>query len=537
MIKEDISNIGRYSQVKITAVCDNCSKEKKTTMKLYTSYGYKDGDYLCRSCKLKKNNQKKYGVDNVFQLDKVKEKSRETINSKYGVDYISQSKEIQNKIKSNNIKKYGVEHHLKNNNVLDKQKKTNLNKYGVDNISKLDSVKDKKRKTTHNNYGVDYIFMDEDFKKNLIKYNKLKYGVEHMLSSDEVRSKIKETNKLKYGHENPSKNRDISSKIKKSVIKTKHRKILENKEIISIDSDNRIFEMVCDTCESIYNITWFLFYKRRETNTEICTKCNPIDKHQSGKESKVYNFINKIYKGNIIRNHIINNKELDIFLPDLNIAFEINGLYWHSEIFKPRNYHKDKTNMCIEQGIDLVHLWEDDIDYKFDLIKYFIVHKLGLNDSKISARQCSIMEVKDNNIIKDFLNKNHLQGSTNSSVKLGLYFDNELVSLMTFKKNKDHYDLNRFCNKRNKIVRGGASKLLKYFISNYSDKIFTFSDNSYSSGKLYEKIGFEKDYEIKPDYKYVDNGIRIHKFNYRNKDTSNLFKIYDCGKIKYKLIT
>ena len=535
MIKDNISNIGKYSKTKITAICDSCSKEKETTMKLYTSYGYKDGNYLCRSCKLKKNNQEKYGVDNIFQLDSIKEKSKKTIKEKYGVDNISQSKEIQDKIKSTNQGKYGTTHHLKNKEILDKQKKTNIERYGVDNVSKLDSIKEKKKETTFSNYGVEYISQNEEFKKKLIIGNQLKYGTDHMFSSEEIKAKIKKTNKERYGFDNPSKSKEVSDKIKKSVTQTKHKEILKNKNILSINSDNRTFHMLCETCHKEYEMTWFLFYKRRETKTEICTICNPIDKHQSGKESKVYNFIKSIYNGSVIRNHRIDNKELDIYLPDAKFAIGVNGLYWHSEIFKPRNYHKDKTKLCINNGINLLHLWEDDIDYKFNLIKYFIKNKLGITSKKVGARKCVVKEINDNKLVKEFLNKNHLQGSTNSSIKLGLFHNESLVSLMTFKKSKDFYDLNRFCNQRDLIVNGSASKLLKYFVNNYSNKVFTFSDNAYTDGKVYEKIGFKKEYDLKPDYKYVDNGIRVHKFNYRNRDTSNLYKIYDCGKVKYKL--
>ena len=105
---------------------------------------------------------------------------------------------------------------------------------------------------------------------------------------------------------------------------------------------------------------------------------------------------------------------------------------------------------------------------------------------------------------------------------------------MCFLKNGNVWDLNRFCNKLNTTVQGSASKLLKYFVNNYSDEITTFSDNSYSYGDVYEKIGFYKLYEIKPDYHYIKDNIRIHKFNFRKTDQTGLYKIYDSGKIKYK---
>lgn len=306
-----------------------------------------------------------------------------------------------------------------------------------------------------------------------------------------------------------------------------------NPNIREIDSVNKTLKIYCDNCKKEYDITQVLFYKRRETKVEICTNCNEVNRHVSGKEIMLYNFIKKNYTGTILSNHRINNKELDIYLPDLNLAFEFNGVYWHSDLFKGRNYHLDKTNLCIENNIQLIHIWEDDWDYKRDIIKSMISYKLNLIDKKIHGRKCIIKEVSDNKIIKKFLNDNHIQGYASSSIKIGLYYNQELLSLMTFKKDKEGYLLNRFCTKLYTIINGGSSKLLNYFINNYSSCITTFSNNSYSDGKLYENLSFIKVKELKPDYAYLVSGIRVHKFNFRNKDVTDINKIYDAGKIKF----
>jgi hypothetical protein len=150
----------------------------------------------------------------------------------------------------------------------------------------------------------------------------------------------------------------------------------------------------------------------------------------------------------------------------------------------------------------------------------------------------------------DFLDKNHIQGKCNSVLKLGLYNNNELVSLMTFeqfegrKKMKlGEWNLNRFCNKLNVNVVGGASKLLQYFIANYSpSRIISYADKDWSTGHLYENIGFAKLYETKPDYKYIVSNKRVHKSNFRKSKTGisekslDLVKVYDCGKIKFEIV-
>lgn len=534
-VEIDIKNLPRYSNYQIDIKCDNCDIEKSIKYKLYRSYGYNNGEYTCRKCKLKLNNLEKYGVENVFQLKSVKEKSKISIKEKYGVDYISQSSFIKDKIKDSNIKKYGKEHHLQNESILKKQIKTNLERYGVKNVSQDKNTKDKKIKKNLERYGVDYIFLDKSFKDNLIKSNIEKYGVCYNFQSDDIRNKIKKTNLEKYGVDNPSKNIDIRNKIKNTNIKTLHEKIfLLDKNILNIDSDKRIFNIFCDDCQSTFEIGYYLFYKRRETKTCICTNCNLIDKHQSGLEIQLQKFIQKIYTGEIIFNFKLENKEIDIYIPDLNLGFEFNGLYWHSEIYKEKNYHLDKTKLYLSKNIQLIHIWEDDWIYKKEIVQSMIRNKLGLIYNKIYARKCEIREVTDNKVVKDFLNTNHIQGYTGSYIKIGLFYNNELVSLMSFKKNVKEYELNRFANKLNIIVVGGASKLLNYFIKNYSNNITTFSNNSYSNGNLYLKLNFKKLYELKSDYHYVIGDLRVHKFNLRNKDVSNIFRIYDAGKIKYK---
>ena len=154
------------------------------------------------------------------------------------------------------------------------------------------------------------------------------------------------------------------------------------------------------------------------------------------------------------------------------------------------------------------------------------------------ARKTTIKEV-DYNTSKEFLDISHLQGDCKSSKRIGLYYENDLVSLMTFSKlrlplngkntDKDSWELTRFCNKKGISITGGASKLLKYFINTYNPvEIQTYSDNLISDGKLYKKLGFDYKWMSNPGYWYVVNGIRSHRFNWRK---SKLIKLgYDSNK-------
>lgn len=138
MIISNIEGLGKWSKTEIEVKCDECNVEKKLKFSLYTSYGYSEGEYLCRKCRLKKNNLKRWGVENVFQLESVKEKTKKTNLEKFGVEYVSQSKELQEKIKQSKSQ-------LDKNLINEKRKNTNLEKWGVENVSQSDDIKKKKK--------------------------------------------------------------------------------------------------------------------------------------------------------------------------------------------------------------------------------------------------------------------------------------------------------------------------------------------------------------------------------------------------------
>lgn len=280
-----------------------------------------------------------------------------------------------------------------------------------------------------------------------------------------------------------------------------------------------------------------VFYQRACNHLNLgydCPKCS-CEKTFSRGEKELLDFIYGIYGGKIEENKrgiFTDNKEIDIFLPDLKIGFEYDGLYWHSELSKDKNYHLNKTKGCESQGIHLFHIFEDEWFNKKEIIKSMIKNLIGVTENKIFARKCLIKEVNFNES-KDFLNKNHLQGNAPSSVRLGLYYNNELVSLMIFGKsrhfignNKNKWELIRFCNKINTTVIGGASKLFTYFLKeNQPNEIISYADRRWSKGNLYDKLGFVKYNESKPNYYYIINQRRVYRFNLRK---SVLIKKYGC---------
>jgi endogenous inhibitor of DNA gyrase (YacG/DUF329 family) len=257
--------------------------------------------------------------------------------------------------------------------------------------------------------------------------------------------------------------------------------------------------------------------------------------------------------------------ELAIYVPHKKFALEYNGLYWHSENTggKSRNYHVTKTNLCKAFNIRCIHIFEDEWRYKKEIVKSKI--KYILNETTMEralyARNCEIREITN---CREFLNTNHIQGDSPSSIKLGAFHNNELVAVMTTGKRRlalgkkssitGEYELLRFAT--SKRVVGIASKLLQHFIRVYNPvKITTYADQRYSVGNLYASIGFKQIHITQPNYWYFLNGTdkRHHRFNFRkneldkklatfdpqlteweNMKLNGYDRIWDCGSILYE---
>lgn len=511
----DINHLQRNSNIIVSAKCDICGNEKDVIFRAYNKYLSKspDNKYRCVVCKSELRNL--------------------TMISKYG--------------SGSNVIKY---------------KKTLEEKYGG-HFNKLDLFKDKIKKTSNIRYGVDYPMNNDLIKKKQQNILLDKYGFTTPLKNESVLEKSLNTMINRYGHAYSMQVDSIKNKIITNSKITKKEKIINNSNnIIDIDYVNNIYRVFCDSCRNIFEITPHIFILRSKYKTTICTICNELDSHKSGMEDKLVDFIRSKYNGEIVLNSrkVIPPFEIDIFIPEFNIAFEFNGLYWHSELFKDKLYHFNKSDMCEENGIRLIHVWEDDWVYKSEIVKSMILNRLNIIDNKIWARNCDIRLLNDNKLVRDFLDENHIQGYVGSKIKLGLFHNDELVSLMTFGKNRlimnnvkddKRYELIRFCNKKNTVVVGAFSKLLKYFKKNNDfDEIITYADRSYSSGDVYIKNGFNYIGKTSPNYYYIINGKRAYRFNFRkdilvkegydsNKTESEIMsdrgieRVFNAGNLKF----
>ena len=279
----------------------------------------------------------------------------------------------------------------------------------------------------------------------------------------------------------------------------------------------------------------------------ICPVCNPKVIKISSLHQQILDYIKSVYSGDIIIDDrkLIKPYEIDIYLPDLNLAFEVNGIYYHSLGVKPLNYHKLKSDMCAEKGITLIHLWEHQWYFKQDIIKSMILNKLKLINNKIYARNCSVSDVSYQKS-SVFLKNNHIQTLRNSAIRLGLYHKDELVSLLTARvySEQNYIEIDRFASKLYTNVIGAFSKLLKHLMTSYPNldiKTYGARDwNNISDNFIYSKLGFDLESVTEPTVWYIDmsNGQalswkRFMPTTIGSKSKEDYYCIADSGNFRF----
>ena len=267
----------------------------------------------------------------------------------------------------------------------------------------------------------------------------------------------------------------------------------------------------------------------------LCHKCY-ANISQSSPELEIKDIINTMYNGRCIENSrsIIPPLELDLYYPEKNIAIEFNGNYWYDENHKPKYYHFNKFKLCKDKNIRLVSIYESDWFNKRDNI-INLLKNIFIESKIIYARNCTISKL-DYKTKSEFINEYHFYGDSNQgTIAYGLYYNNELVSVMSFGKlrgqnklhnNKDHYELVRFVTKCNIRIIGGASKLFKKFISEYQPVyIICYSDNDFFTGETYNKLGFKlKSLGKSIDYQWVKGTKALSRYECM---TNKLLEKYD----------
>ena len=418
----------------------------------------------------------------------------------------------------------------KDKDLINKRLNTFKEKYGSTGVMNIPEIKNKIIKTNLNKYGVSNYFASDEFKEtrinnlNRVNINFRDKGYTSILKKCESVKLVPLFSKEEYLN-------NINSKYK------------------------RILKWKCLDCGEEFDGYY------ANGNLPIC-ECKRT-KHITQNELEKY-IVSLLPKDTEIKRDnrsIIPPLELDIYIPDLKLAIEFNGDYWHrDQDGLTKNYHLNKTKLCEEKGIKLIHIFEYEWLTKQELIKQRLKNAIDKNQDRVFARKCEAKEI-DNKLADNFILDNHLQGICHDSIRLGLFYKDEIVSVMTFGKprfnKKYQYELLRFCSKY--PVIGGASKLLKYFENKYNPKsLISYANRCWSSklNNVYEKIGFKLIDESDPGYIYISKDKSLilsryqcqkHKlkkllgedrFNNELSETDNMlnngfYKLYDCGQLVF----
>ena len=266
---------------------------------------------------------------------------------------------------------------------------------------------------------------------------------------------------------------------------------------------------------------------------------------------------------NYMKNYEIGEVTIDFCINDVYIL--LIDHFRDCEINKKRNWLRDLKSKLEEDNINLICIYPDDWFKKCDIVKSRITNNLGMNQFKIGARKCKIV-IPSNNDVNSFLEENHIQGKINSSIKIALVYNEKIVSIMTFgklrrnlgqKSKLNSFELLRFCNKRGWSVSGSANKLFKYFIKNFRPNyVLSYADRCWTKkwSNVYIELGMKLIGDTDASYSYLVGDKKWDRFKYRKDrliqygyieekwtersicSSNNIFKIWDCGCLKYELV-
>lgn len=517
-----------------------------------TDHYYKNGfrAFCSRKCNAKgsiekreKTCIKRYGSKHHMGSSEVRKKISDTNNTRYGASVYIASKEFQEKYKKEYEEKTGYSHHLANPDIIAKRENTNIENHGYKNS---------------------FQFSRDKIVQSMIK----NHGVESPLQNDEIKAKVFETNRERYKYHSPMMNQEVQQKSKDTCMRIyKHK--YASRAHYSEKANEYLYDR--DKLQSLYDevgnshqIAKELGIGSHRTILQALREHDiEIKDHSDKRESEAEKQIRRFLEENgieYIHNtyNIVPPKEIDIYIPDANVAIEYNGVYWHSDVYKDKWFHQEKSVGCMDKDILLIHVYEDQWvePSTREIIKEKILQKCGQsNKQKVFARKCKVVDVEPV-VARHFYLETHIQGYNDSKYNYGLEYNGELIACVSFKKKQGYnntFDLVRYATKQN--VVGGFSKLLKHFQRNVSwETIETFASLDYSHGGVYEKTGFENCGITEPNYYYFKGLTRFSRNKFMKHLLSDLLDnydeeltekenmslhgytlMYDSGSIKYKL--
>ena len=355
-----------------------------------------------------------------------------------------------------------------------------------------------------------------------------RYGVEHCSQIEEVKKSKVETAKAKYGVTNNFwANRDpadeAAKQFKKRNVNSDNIELVE-KLIIDGKTQAEIGETL-----GISQPRVSALLARLQLKTQHLSRSSTCQR-------EIRDFISSFGIDVVENSKVIPPHDVDIYIPSHNMAIEVDGVFWHSELSgKDRKYHLSKTTRCNENGIQLIHMFDIEWNTKREIVKSRLRSVFNASTRKIYARNCTVRELSAKES-KLFFSQTHIQGGCPARTTLALIHNDEIVSAMSFgvpRYNTRHqYELLRFSSALNTSVVGGASKLFTAFIRTHNPtSIISYSDKRWNTGNVYAMIGFEKAEDCAPNYYYFNRGgdtsKLYHRMTFQKHKLSDMLDTFD----------
>ncbi len=481
-----------------------------------------------------------------------------TNQERYGYDYATQNPEFYAKMMENRdvekfkksykeamLDRYGVENGFQDATILKRAKQTMVEKYGSQHALQVDECKERYRRTIQEKYKDESLMWAgnnvKDIRDKSTSRNKEKLGVEFPFQSDAIQEKVTQTVIERYGVDHITKVPDVQDKIRKSILKrfgAHHLTLPEIRERIKKTS----LEHYGVTCSLQNPEVAKKSYDTRVQNDSFNTSVG---------EKEVRLFVQELIPD--VRYNVrdlIHPYELDIVVPQKNIAIEYNGLYYHSEAHKDKDYHGMKLGKCKDIGYRLISIFEHEWFGRQTAVKSRLRAILGCNSNIIGARKTEASSATVDEVLP-FLNEFHIQGGVRFEKAFKLTHAGMIVAVMTFARHHRQTSkdlvLNRFCVRDNYTIVGGIAKMLKF--ASIQEPIVSYSDNRWSEGDIYKRLNFKLEAQLAPDYFYINkSGVFSKQSKKKTKEEAAIgmseheirlsqgyLRVYDCGKKRWRL--
>lgn len=396
-----------------------------------------------------------------------------------------------------------------------KREEVSLLRDGFKNSAQRPDVKSKIRATNEN------MLKSESFKEHCKKVMLERHGVENAASSPTIMAKQRKTLMERYGVDNIMKHKDVAKEASKKSVKTR----IQRGYIKQVDGKT----MPQHAKELGFSRSYFGKLVKSYGFEEAIRH----DKRVSSLE-KAFSEILTSTGLDFSAQVRIDNKVADFVCND--IAFECDGLYWHSDFFVNNNYHVDKMRVYRDNNLRSMFFRSDEIIYKTEIVRSIVRNCLRCNSRRMMARKLKVREISKQDGYA-FILQNHLMGKPSSvSSCFGLFNGEELVSVLQMKKHKNNiYEISRFCSKLECSVVGGFSRLLSCFTKKYiPSEVFTFIDLRYGMGDYLEPLGFTK-VSCYKSFKWTNGSLVFHRMKFPSSSGYDMgyAKIWDCGQAKY----